>query len=86
MTQSNMFNEIQDKLKEEIKKAYWEGANKGSVSTCAVIYETMRRAGLEEDNFLFMILIDIAKQHGCEDLPAVAADLRNRASNNSNSN
>jgi hypothetical protein len=40
----------------------------------------MRAAGLEEDNFLFLILKDIAKQHGCENLEAEAEKMRNNSS------
>ena len=40
-----------------------------------------RYAGLEEDNFLFYMLNDIARQHGCEDLAAAAAKLQPKTEN-----
>lgn len=55
-------------VKDEIKNAFLEGAKAGSVSTCAVLYETFTKAGLEETNILFTLLKDIAQQNGCADL------------------
>ena len=74
--QNNLFEGMKTALQERIKDAYMEGAKTGAVTTCVIIYSTMAAAGLEEDNFLFRMLKDIAKQHGCEDLPAAVAELR----------
>jgi tRNA threonylcarbamoyladenosine modification (KEOPS) complex Cgi121 subunit len=75
---NDIFSGIRATLQKQIKEAYMEGAHQGAVTTCAIIYETMTKAGLEADNFLIYMLKDIAKQHGCEDLAAVAADLREK--------
>ena len=76
MSKENLFNDIKEEVQKQIKEAYMEGAHRGSVTTCAIIYTTMRTMGLEEDNFLFDILRDLAKRHGCEDLAATAEELR----------
>ena len=76
--QNNLFEGMKDALQERIKDAYIEGAKTGAITTCSIIYATMTAAGLEEDNFLFIMLKDIAKQHGCEDLPTAAAALREK--------
>lgn len=78
--ENNLFDGLKDIMREQMKDAYMEGAHRGSITTCAIIYATMRTAGLEEDNFLFFILKDIAKQHGCENLEAEAEKMRNNSS------
>lgn len=83
-TPKNLFEDMKAELQKQIKEAYMEGTHQGAITTCAIIYSTMRSAGLEEDNFLFLILKDLAKLHGCEDLPAVAAELTTKTSKTSN--
>jgi hypothetical protein len=68
MSEKNIFDGIKDALQKQLREAYLEGANQGSINTCAIIYNTMTMVGLEEDNFFIYMLKDIAKQHGCEDL------------------
>ena len=75
---NDILSGIRTALQKQIKEAYMEGAHQGAVTTCAIIYETMTKAGLEEDNFLIYMLKDIAHQHGCEDLAAVASNMRNK--------
>lgn len=75
----NLFNDIKAELQKQVKEAYMEGAHQGAITTCAILYQTMRTAGLEEENLLFMLLKDLAKQHGCEDLPAVSEKLQTKA-------
>jgi hypothetical protein len=72
----NLFEDMRELLQAQVKEAYMEGAHSGAVTTCAVIYATMRAAGLEENNILYTILKDIAKQHGCEDLIEVINRLK----------
>ena len=74
--ENNIYNDLKDAVQKQIKEAYMEGAHQGAITTCAIIYTTMRTMGLEEDNFLFDILRDLAKKHGCEDLAATAEELR----------
>jgi hypothetical protein len=76
MSDNSVFSELKELMQQQIKEAYMEGIHIGAETTCAIIYQTMKIAGLEEDNFLFYILNDIAKQHGCEDLSAAAAKLQ----------
>ena len=76
MSGNNLFDELKELMQQQIKEAYMEGIHKGAEITCATVYQTMKIAGLEEDNFLFYILKDIARQHGCEDLAAAAAKLQ----------
>ena len=83
-TPKNLFEDMKAELQKQIKEAYMEGAHRGAITTCAIIYSTMRTAGLEEDNFLFLILKYLAKQHGCEDLPTVVAELATKTSKTSN--
>lgn len=77
-TPKNLFEDMKEMLREQVKEAYMEGAHQGSITTCAILYQTMKVAGLEEGNLLFELLKDIAKQHGCEDLPAVAEKLQTK--------
>jgi hypothetical protein len=78
---NSVFGELKELMQQQIKEAYMEGIHKGAEVTCAIIYQTMAIAGLEEDNFLFYILHDIARQHGCEDLAAAAAQLQPKTEN-----
>ena len=78
---NNLFGELKELMQQQMKEAYMEGIHKGAEITCAIIYQTMKMAGLEEDNFLFYILNDIARQHGCEDLAAAAAQLQPKTEN-----
>lgn len=74
--ENNVYNDLKDAVQKQIKEAYMEGAHQGAITTCAIIYSTMRSCGLEEENFLFDILRDLASKHGCEDLKAAAERLR----------
>lgn len=80
---NNLFGEFRELIQRQIKEAYMEGIHKGAETACAVIYQTMKIAGLEKDNFLFYLLNDIAKQHGCEDLAAAAAKLQPKTEDSS---
>ena len=55
-------------VKEQIKEAFLDGAKAGAIAVCRTLYETFTAAGLEADNVLFLMLKDIAKTNGCEDL------------------
>ena len=55
-------------VKTEIKNAFLDGAKAGAIGVCRTLYETFAAAGLEQDNILFLMLKDIAKANGCEDL------------------
>ena len=81
MSDNSVFGELKELMQQQIKEAYMEGIHKGAEITCAIIYQTMKMAGLEEDNFLFYILNDIARQHGCEDLAAAADKLQPKTEN-----
>lgn len=61
---------LQKTIKKQVSKAFKEGVDTGAIVTCATIYKTFLRTGLEESNILFTIIKDIAKGHKCEDLPA----------------
>ena len=76
MSNNNLFGELRELMQQQIKEAYMEGVHTGAETTCAIIYQTMKMAGLEKDNILFYLLNDIARQHGCEDLAATAAKLQ----------
>jgi hypothetical protein len=78
MADNNLFDELKETVQQQIKEAYMEGAHHGAATTCAIIYQTMKTAGLEEDNFLFYILKDLARQHGCEDLSTLAEKMQNK--------
>ena len=78
---NNLFGELRELMQQQMKEAYMEGIHKGAETTCAIIYQTMKMAGLEEDNILFYMLNDIARQHGCEDLAATAAKLQPKTEN-----
>ena len=78
MSDNNLFGELKEIMQQQMKEAYMEGIHKGAEVTCAIIYQTMKMMGLEEDNFLFYVLNDIARQHGCEDLSALAEKMQNK--------
>ena len=78
MDNNNLFSELSELMHQQIKEAYIEGIHKGVETACAIIYQTMKTAGLEESNLLFYILKDLAKQYGCEDLPTLANKLQNK--------
>jgi tRNA threonylcarbamoyladenosine modification (KEOPS) complex Cgi121 subunit len=84
MADNNLFDGLKEAVQRQIKEAYMEGAHHGATTTCAIIYQTMKAAGLEEDNFLFLILKDLAKQHGCDDLAEVADKLQSKGTPASN--
>ena len=72
----NVLDDVKSIIQEQFKAAYMDGVHQGAISACAIIYETMRSAGLEEDNFLFQMLKDIAETHGCSDLPATISRIK----------
>ena len=74
-TSKGLFDDMKEVLTNQLKEAYMDGVHQGSITTCAVLYHTMATAGLEEDNFFFSILKDMAKMHGCEDIKAEIAEL-----------
>lgn len=76
MENEEYFKKFKENFLQQIKDAYMEGAHQGAILTTAIIFTTMRKAGLEEDNILFDILKDIAKTHGCEDLPTYAKEFQ----------
>jgi predicted phage-related endonuclease len=73
------FNASVEKLKnniqEQIKEAYLQGSDVGSVTTCAIIYKTMSDMGLEKTNFLFSMLRDIAAAHKCDNLEETVKEM-----------
>ena len=81
MSENNLFEEMKAAIQAQIKEAYMDGVHQGAITTCAIIYGTMRAAGLEETNFLFDMLRDISKQHGEENLAAIADRLQERTQN-----
>ena len=81
---NNLFDGLKDLIREQLKDAYMEGAHHGATTACAIIYQTMKTAGLEEENFLFYILKDLAQQHGCEDLSALADSMQKKTPPTSN--
>lgn len=63
-------------IRAHIEGAYRDGIKQGTVTTCAIIYQTFSRAGLEADNLLFDMLRDLAKKQGdCDDLEATVAEI-----------
>ena len=81
MADNSLFDGLKEIMQQQMNEAYLEGIHKGAEVTCANFYQTMKMAGREEDNFLFYILNDIARQHGCEDLAAAAAQLQPKTEN-----
>jgi hypothetical protein len=73
MNDKDLFGDIRGLLQKQIKEAYLEGTRQGAITTCATLYRTMQEAGLEEDNFFYALLKNIAKFHGCDDLLAEIA-------------
>ena len=80
----DLFEDLKGLMTEQLREAYMEGAHKGSVTTCAILYATMKAAGLEEEDLLFALLKDIAHQHGCDDLAAIADELQSKVAPTSN--
>ena len=66
---------LKELLQTQFKESYMEGVHQGAITTCAVIYHTMKVAGLEENNILFVILADLAQKHGCKDLTPIIEKL-----------
>ena len=62
--------DMKELVRQHIKDAYLEGVNRGAITTCAIIYSTMLYAVLEEGNIIYVILKDLAQQHGCNNLLA----------------
>jgi hypothetical protein len=75
--QDNLMDGLRDIVHQQIKKAYMEGAHQGAINVCSIIYSTLLTAGLEETNFLFDILRDIAESHGCHNLSEEVKHIRN---------
>ena len=78
--QTDLFSEFRELVIKQLKEAYIDGTHQGAISTCAVIYKTMKMAGLEEDNFLFHMLKDLAEKHGCKDIAATADQVGSKES------
>lgn len=78
--EKDFFSDFRELMIEQLKEAYIDGTHQGAISTCAIIYKTMKIAGLEEDNFLFYMLKDLAEKHGCKDLEATIEQIGNKAS------
>ena len=83
-SEKNIFESLKNKVNEEVKKAYIEGTHKGAIVTVAIIYDVMQAAGLEENNTHFLILKDIAKQHGCNNLKQVIEEMKAERDNKPN--
>ena len=71
-----LMNTLKDNVKEQISIAYKQGAREGAVLTCAILYDVISQTNLSKDHGLYMILEELAKNNGCEDLAAKAALLR----------
>lgn len=67
---------LRAKMEEQIQKAYKDGVKTGAIVTCATIYQTFERVGLEKDNILFEILSNLALQNGCADLTAYIKEIQ----------
>lgn len=74
--EKDIFGELKETLKRQIKDAYMEGVQEGAVITSATLYTVLINMGLEKDNIIFDILRDIAKRHGCEDLENYALKIK----------
>ena len=75
--------QLEKVVRDQVEQAFLDGVKAGSVHTAATLYKTFKVAGLETDNMLFTILIDIAKNNGCDDLPAYIEKVHNSLSNKS---
>ena len=78
MNDNNLFDGLRGLLRKQMHDSFMDGVKQGSITTCAIVYETMRAAGLEEDNFLFLMLKEMAKKHGCLDLAEEVAKMQNK--------
>lgn len=63
-------------LKGQLEQLYKNGYKQGVINTCAVLYAAMQIGGVEKENPLYPILIDIAKHQGCDNLVEVACNLK----------
>ena len=68
MDEKDIFNTLQNKIKEQVKDAYLAGAREGTLMTAATMYGIFNNMGLPKDNIVFDILRDIAHKNGCDDL------------------
>ena len=66
---------LKELLQAQFKESYMEGVHQGAITTCAIIYHTMRATELKENQILFTILKDLAQKHGCEDLNPIIEKL-----------
>ena len=66
---------LREMTKAELKDMWIQGYNKGTISTCAILYKTFLMSGWDESNVLFVILKDMAERAGCKDINAAVADL-----------
>ena len=71
---------LKESLRTQFKEFYMDGVHQGAITTCAIIYHTMRATGLKENNILFTILKDLAQKHGCEDLNPIIGELADPSS------
>lgn len=62
---------LKEMVNEQVKKAWKEGYSQGAIITCATLYKTFMKHGLDENNILFVILKDIAAANGCNDIKSV---------------
>ena len=68
--------QLKELAREQFTAVWKEGYSSGVVTTCAVLYSTFQKAGLEKSNIFYTILKDYAKtQGGCVDLPAYIANM-----------
>lgn len=71
-----VFNTLREDVKKQVADAYKQGAREGAVLTCAILYSVISQTNLSKDHGLYLILNELAKNNGCEDLAARAATLR----------
>lgn len=67
-----MIEEMRELTKKQIKDAYIEGAKQGAITACSILYNTFIALNIPKENIIYDFIKDIAKQNGCEDLPAAA--------------
>lgn len=80
--EKNLFEGMKEDLRKQFEEIYMEGVHSGAITTCATLFQTMQIAGLEEENIFFTILKDLAKLHGCENLPAFVKEMQNKTTTN----